>query len=458
MSSTAAPSLTGFRSHARELIHLGVPLIGSQLAQVIIHITDTVMLGWYSVEALAGLVLAGTFVFVAIVTGGGFSLAVMPLVASAAGTEDDRQVRRVTRMGLWLSLVYGVLVLPLLLFAEPIFLVMRQDPVVAAEAGRYLWIAGWALLPGLVIMVLRSYFSALGRTTVVLVVTLVTAVLNAGINYALIFGNWGAPELGVAGAAWGAVLSTLAGAVIMAVHAIRATPEYELFRNFHLPDWDVMGQVLRLGVPMGLTHLAEVGLFSFSSVLMGLVGTLPLAAHGIALQVATTTFMIQFGLSQAATVRAGRAFGRKEEATLRQGAGVATVLVAIAALATVILFLSVPEPLIGVFLDPDDPDRAAIVAIGVTLLAMAALFQVVDGAQVMAIGLLRGVQDARVPMIMAAVSYWGIGAPACYLFGITLGWGAAGIWAGLVLGLGAAAVLLTWRFWMRSSRIGAPPA
>jgi MATE family multidrug resistance protein len=233
-----------------------------------------------------------------------------------------------------------------------------------------------------------------------------------------------------------------------------ATPGYLLFQRFWRADPQAFARVFRLGWPIGLTNLAEVGLFSASAFMMGWVGTTALAAHGIAITLASATFMLHLGLSNAATIRAGRAFGRRDERDLRDGA-IAIIVISLAlALLTVAVFLAIPEPLVRLFLDPAEPAAPAIVALGASLLVLAGLFQLADGAQVMALGLLRGVQDTRVPMILAALAYWVVGIPASYLLGFTLGWGAQGIWTGLVVGLVLAGALLMWRFWTRSVRIG----
>jgi len=266
----------------------------------------------------------------------------------------------------------------------------------------------------------------------------------------LIFGNLGAPELGVAGAAWASIGTNTLLAAGLAAYARRLAPAHELFVRPWRPDWGALRRVVQLGWPIGLTSLAEVGLFSASSVIMGWVGTQALAAHGIALQLATATFMIHMGLSQAATVRAGRAYGRCDAAHLRRAAFAAFTLSGLVALLTVAAFLSVPEVLIAPFLDPGDPQRAAIIAIGVGLLAAAALFQVADSAQVMALGLLRGVQDTRMPMVHAAISYWLIGAPVAYLLGLHTPLAGVGVWLGLALGLTCAAGFMLHRFWRRA--------
>ncbi len=452
-SSLASSPDLNISGHGRALLALGLPLVGSHLAQFAITLTDTVMIGWYDVQSLAALVLAGTLYFIIFLVGSGFAWAVTPMVASADSAGDDTSVRRVARMGMWLSLIYGVLFTLPMLTAEPILLALGQEPEVAAEAAVYLSIAGFALVPALLTMVLKSFLSGLERTQIVLWVTIGAAVLNAVINYALIFGNFGAPEMGIRGAAVASVASTLASAAGLALYAAVKTAKYDLFRNFHRPDWEAFWNVFRLGWPIGLTSFAEVGLFTVASLMMGWIGTLDLAAHGIALQITSVTFMVHLGLSNAATVRAGTAFGRGDETHLRRGASAAMILSMSFVIVTVACFLLFPAPLISLYLDGEDPYRLQIIALGTVLLAMAALFQVFDSAQVIALGVLRGVQDTTVPMIMATVSYWLIGAPAAYILGFPLGLGGAGIWLGLVIGLAVAGALLNYRFWVHSSRL-----
>ena len=445
---------------ARALAVLGLPLIGGHMAQISMHITDTVMLGWYSVEALAAVVLGATMFFVLFIVGSGFAWAVMPMVAAANANGDAVEVRRTTRMALWLSLIYGAAVLPLLWFSGPVLRAMGQDDALAAAAEGYLRIAGWGIFPALVVMVLKSYLAALERTGVVLWATVAGAVLNALLNWALIFGNWGAPELGVTGAAIATLATQMLTLALTAGYAALhpALGRYTLFIRFWRPDWGAFAAVFRLGWPIGLTSLAESGLFAASALMMGWVGTHELAAHGIALEIVSLIFMIHVGLANAATIRAGQAHGLGDMGGLRLVAATGLALVLGIALLAVVLFLIAPEPLIGLFLAPGDPARPAILAIGASLLAVAALFQLADAGQVMALGLLRGVQDTRVPMIYASVSYWLVGIPASYVLGFTLGWGGPGIWAGLAIGLALAFALLVWRFWSRAGRASPVPA
>ena len=436
-----------YPSHARAVTTLGLPLVGGHLAQIAIGVTDTVMLGWYGVDALAAVTLASSYFFVLFLMGAGFAFAVMPMVATFDAEDDEISIRRVTRMGLWLSLAYAVVIMPFMIWSEALLLLMGQTETVAADAQNYLRIAGYGMFPWLVAMVVKSYLAALERTQVVFWIAVLATLCNGLINYALIFGNWGAPELGIAGAATASLVTQAIGMVGIVAYALYVLPHHQLFVRFWKADWEMLSRVFRLGVPIGFTGLSETGLFAATAVMMGWLGTVPLAAHGIALQCASITFMLHLGISNVATIRAGNAYGRGDRDHLARGARVVFIMSLITAVLTSVVFLVWPEPLVLVFMQSSEPARDQIVAIGVGLLAMAALFQLVDGAQAIALGLLRGVQDTTVPMAIAAISYWVVGMPCSYIFGFVLGYDGIGVWMGLVLGLACAAILLSARFW-----------
>lgn len=445
-----------YPQHVRAMTILGLPLVGGHLSQFAIGLTDTVMLGWYGAEALAAITLSASFFFTLFIMGGGFAWAVMPMVASFHAEGDETSLRRATRMGMWLSIVFAALTAPLFWFASPILQVLGQDAELAEAAQRYLRVAGWGIVPALLVMVIKSYLAALERTQVVLWISLAAALANGLANYALIFGNWGAPELGLQGAAIASLLTQLISLVGVIWYAVRVLPEHKLFQRLWRLDSEMFVRVFQLGWPISLTSLAETGLFVASALMMGWLGTVPLAAHGIAITLASGTFMVHLGLSNATTIRAGNAYGRRDAEHLARGGQTAIILSLVASAITIVVFLLIPELLINGFLDADDPARDQIIAIGIGLLAMAALFQLVDGAQVIALGLLRGVQDTRVPMFIAAFSYWIIGMPSGYFLGFTMGLGGIGVWTGLVIGLAFAAVLLMARFWgptMRKMRL-----
>ena len=436
--------------HLRAVSVLGFPLVGGHVAQFAIGMTDSIMLGWYGAAELAAVTLAGSYFFVFFLMGAGFAIAVMPLVAAAAGAGEERQIRRATRMGLWLSFLFAVVAMPVLLYSEQILLTLGQKPEVAGPASAYLKLAGWGLFPALLVMVFKSYLAALERTQIVLWITILAAVVNGLVNYALIFGNWGAPELGIAGAAYASIATQTVSLLAVAAYALWVLPEHEILKNFHRPDWEMFTRVFKLGMPIGLTNLSEVSLFAASAMMMGWLGTIPLAAHGVAMTLAGLTFMVHLGLSNAATIRAGNAYGRGDRAHMALGAQVVIAMSLIMAFIGIAAFLLLPDPLISLFLDPQEPNKPEILIVGAGLLAMAALFQLADGMQVIALGLLRGVQDTNWPMVIAALSYWAIGVPASYLFGFTFGWGGVGVWSGLVLGLCFAGVFLMLRFWRHS--------
>ncbi len=449
-----------FRRHVTRTLALGLPLVGSLLAQILIGLTDTLMLGRYSVEALAAGALATTVFHAVFILAAGFAIAAMGAAADAVGRGDERTVRRTARMGLWLSLGAGLAAMPVLWFSEAILLGAGQLPRTAADTQAYMRIAMLGMVPALLTMTLRSHLSALERTRIVLGATIAAAVLNFGMNWLLIFGNAGAPEMGIRGAAWASVVAHSATAGVLALYAARGPDmaRWELFRNLWRPDREILVRLFHLGWPVGLTLVSESALFTGTALMMGAIGSVPLAAHGIVMQVAAATFMLHLGISQAATVRVGQFAGQGNGIELRRAAWAALALSGMAVVLSIMAYLGAGRWIVGAFVDKGDAQAPAILSLGVVLMGVAALFQLVDGAQVMALGFLRGVQDTRRPMILAAISYWGVGIPASLLLGFTLGMGPVGIWLGLVVGLAVASVLLLSRFYRLAVTVGADQA
>lgn len=447
----------GWSDHARATLALGFPLVGSQLGLMLINTTDTVMLGWYGVEQLAAAVLAAPIFFTVMIFGAGFSQAVVPLAAQAAGQDDARGVRRSVRMGLWVAIAYSVLVMAPLWHTESILVALGQEPRIAALAGEYMRIAQWAMFPMLLAHGLRAFLSAIERPSVIFWSTIAGAALNAFLNWVFIFGKLGAPEMGIAGAALSSLGTTALTFAILAAYVLRnrITAPYEIFARFWRPDWPDLFAVLRLGVPISVTILAEVGMFVFSSMFMGWLGIIPLAAHGIAMQLTSIAFMVPLGFAQAATVRVGRAYGRGDPVGVNRAAASVMVLSLIVALVSIFLFVFFPRELVALFLDRGDQATPRVIAYAVPLLAIAAMFNLVDGAQAIGAGLLRGLKDTRVPMVLAIFSYWGVGLPAAYLLGFVAGYEGIGVWTGLALGLAFAAVTLNTRFMALRPRLGA---
>lgn len=437
-----------WRSHIRGTLTLGIPLIGAQLAQLGIHTTDVIILGQLGAQYLAAIVLAGQFLFTIFVFGTGFSMAVVPMVAQAYGRGDVTTVRRSLRMGLWVAIGYWLSMQPVFLNAESILVLLGQQPETAALAGRYVAIAEFGILPGLLFIALRSMVSAINRAGVVLWATVFMLVANAVLAYALVLGRFGLPALGMDGAAFVAVFVQGAGLAVLVAY-VEWRPEtrvYQVFSRFWRPDWPALREVVRLGFPICITILAEVSLFSASSLMMGAIGTVELAAHGIALQLASITFMIPLGFGQGATVRVGVAHGKGDFTGLRRAAITVVALAAVISLAGGIAFATVPEKLAALFLNPDTPNAAEVIAFAGPLIVTAGLFQLFDGQQAVFAGLLRGLKDARVPMILALIAYWPIGFVTAWLLAFPLGFGGLGVWIGIVFGLLAASAMLCLRF------------
>lgn len=450
---TAAVSGQSWSAHFLATVALGLPLVGAQLAQMAINTTDIVLLGRLSATDLAAGVLGTQTLFFFYIFGSGFTNAVMPIAAHAHGRGDATTVRRSVRMGMWVVVIYGAVVVVPLHFTENILLTLGQKPEVARRAGDYMHVAEWAIFPSLLIMALRAFFTAIGRAQIILWATLAGTLLNVLLGYSFIFGRFGAPALGIEGAAVGALgTNTLIAAVLALVAAKgRAYRPYSLFVRLWKPDWGVFSDVVRLGFPVAMTIIAEVGLFVMSSLMMGWLGTIALAAHGIALQLASIAFMIPLGLSQVATARVGQAHGRGDLAGLDRAAKAVMAIGLAVSLTGAMLFWLCPRPLIDLFLDKTNPLSQEVVRFAVPLLAVAAAFQLADCLQALGTGMLRGLRDTRVPMLLALFSYWIVGLPAGYLLGFVAGLGGIGVWSGLACGLVCAAILANWRFQRREA-------
>jgi MATE family multidrug resistance protein len=413
------------------------------------------MLGWLGPVHLAAGTLATSFIMPFLVCGTGIVGAVAPLVAQARGARDIKAVRRVVRQGLWAAILLAALFVPVLLQFRPIYTLLGQDPNTTLMAEEYIQRAVWMLFPALGIIALRSLLSAFDATRIILLITVGGVILNALLNYALIFGNFGFPRMELRGAGIVIVVVNLIMFAAMLTYVLRQ----RRFRRFHVlirfwkPDWPRFREIFRIGVPIGLTVLAEVGLFTAAALLMGLLGTDEVAAHAIALQCASMAFMVPLGLGIAATVRVGMAYGRRDPEGIRKAGWTAFALGTSFMAVSCVLFLTLGGVIVSLFLDPSVPGNATALTLAATFLVVAGVFQLVDGAQVVAAHALRGLSDTKIPMVFAILGYWAIGLPTAWLLGFVVGWRGVGIWIGLAAGLASVAVVLVARFAMRE-RLG----
>lgn len=386
------PTSTTWLGEARLMFSLGLPLITAQLAQMLINVTNTIMLGRLGPDELAASVLGWQLFFVIWMFGTGFGFAVMPLVANAVGSRSAGGVARYVHMGLLLCFLYAVFVMPLLWFSESAFLFLGQEKNISKLAAEYVRALQWSLFPQLVIIALRSLLGALHKPNIVVIALVGGASCNFILNLLLVFGFYGLPALGMTGAGLATFISTSLVALFLVLYSVKnkSMQHHKLFSQSLKPDIHALKEVFRLGWPIGITIVAEVALFTAMSFMMGWMGSLELAAHGIALQLSGITFMIPLGLSAAATVRVGWAFGAHNRTAVERSAKVAVLIGIGVACVSATIFVLFPEILIGFYLDLNDVSAQAVIPYATSFLLVAAAFQIVDGIQVLANGALRG--------------------------------------------------------------------
>lgn len=443
-----------WRAELKQTLGLGLPLALTQLAQIALETTDVMMMGHLGPGALAAGALGLNLFLAVLLFGVGVTAAVSPLAAQALGRRDPREARRAYRQGLWVSVALGLPGMAVLWNAEAILLAISQPAQASRDAGVYLFWVSFALIPILWAMTNRALLAAFGRTSVVLAVSVAVIGLNVALNYALMFGNWGAPRMELAGAGLATSIVAVIQAAVLFVYVSRARRVRLLHALGRLwrPDWKSFFAILRIGGPIGLTMVMEMGMFAAAVFLMGLISTDALAANQIAIQIASVTFMVPYGLSQAATVRVGLAVGRGETASvLRAWQAALTAGLAFMGVAALV-FWFLPHWLVDVFLDEAATD-GPVAALAVSFLAVAAGFQLADATQVISSGALRGLKDTRGPMVIALAGFWVVGVPMGALLAFGLDWGGIGIWWGLLCGLMTVAALLVLRFLNRARKL-----
>jgi MATE family multidrug resistance protein len=426
------------------MVRLATPVVVVQVGLMAMGVVDTIMVGRVSAVALAAAALGNLYFMNVTFFGQGTLMALDPLVAQALGAHDDASVARTVQRALVLMLVLSLFTAAALGAAEPVFTALRQPAEVVPDAARYVWITILSVVPYLGFVVLRQSLQAMHRVAPIVITIIGANVTNVFFNWVLIYGNLGSPALGVAGAAWATCLSrwlmTL-GLLALAWHQLK--PYLLPIRPGALNAASVL-RVFRLGAPIGLQMALEVSAFGVIGLMMGVLGTVELGAHQIAINLAATTFMVPLGVGAAAAVRVGRAVGAGDAPAARHAAKVALLLGVGFMSITAVMFVIVPTPLARMF----TPDPR-VIAVAVMLIPIAGIFQVFDGIQAVAAGILRGIGDTRAPLIVNLFGFWLLGVPVSIYLGFYTSAGAAGLWWGLVVGLGAVAVFLLLRIRVR---------
>jgi MATE family multidrug resistance protein len=441
-----------WRAEIRAMLALAWPLILANLTQQAIQATDVLLMGRLGAMQLAAATLALNLTFTFNLLMLGLQTASSPMMATALGKRFNavRDVRRTFRAGLWLL----VLMLPpywlILWHVGAIMRMFGISPLLADQGQTFLRAYMWCTAPWLLFQLLRNFVSALERPRVILWLSLAGIALNALLSWSLIFGHFGLPALGLRGGGVGSTLTWL----LLCVLLIAVVQTDRQFRGFHLFghwwrfDRQRTAAMVKLGWPIGLTMALEMGVFALAAYFMGWIGAPAVAAHAIALQLAALTFMVPLGLGQAATVRVGLALGRRDEDGVSRAGWTAWVMGVGFMGAMALVMWIMPRTLVTLFLT-DMPANAVVIALAVSFLRVAAAFQLVDGAQVIGAGMLRGLHDTRWPLLFALVGYWvvGLGIGTWLAFG--LDWKGVGIWIGLASGLAVVAAMMLARWLLR---------
>ncbi|MBX7494362.1 MATE family efflux transporter [Qipengyuania sp. 6B39] len=446
----------GWRDEIAATFRLAWPLALANLLQMLVHAVDVVFVARLGERELAASALGIALFGLLLWAFSGLTGMVAALIAEELGRRRHavREVRRSVRMGLWLAVLTGLVGMALCWQGEQIMLATGQEPELARRAGDFLRIIMWAMVPMIASAVLRNFVSALGRPVFATAITGVALAASLLGNYAFVFGNLGAPALGLEGSALASVLTALVqlASYVVAILWDRRLRRYRIFGNWWRPEWDRFRELVRLGTPVMVIIIAEAGLFSAAALLMGNIGASELAGHTVALQVASLAFQIPFGVGQAATIRVGYHYGAGNVGAIARAGWAGIVMGASFMCLTAALMILAPTLLLRIYVDPAAPENAAMVGFAVQYMVVAAAFQLFDGVQAVAAGALRGLQDTRVPMLIAVFSYWVPGLGTSLWLGFHTPLEGTGVWIGLATGLVFSAFLLTWR-WSRRDRL-----
>jgi len=431
------------RKHFKPNFLLAYPVMLSMLGQVMTGVADSIMVGWTGALPLAASSFANVFYNIPLFFGVGVSYAITPLVAQAEGSNDSSKIIAVLKNGSIINLVTAFVLVALIFSIEPFMYNMGQPEDVVTLALPYLSIVGVSIIPSMIFQTYRQFAEGLQRTRVAMIIVVGSNLVNIALNYVLIFGYYSFPELGLNGAGWATLISKTIMAISMMAYVYfgRRYQPYRLGFSIGGYSQKLISKMLHIGVPSGSQYIFEAGAFGFSAIMMGWIGTTALAAHQIAINLATISYMTTSGLGAAATIRVGNFLGQHDKKNLRASAfamiWMATGIMTLWAL----LFIFGKEFLPALYIDD-----GAVIQLTASLMIIAAFFQLSDGIQVVTAGALRGLQDVKIPSLLIFVAYWIIALPLGYVFAFVFDWAAIGIWIGLLIGLTITATAMVIRF------------
>ena len=436
-------SLDRYRPHAKQSWNLAYPVMLSQLSHVMVGVTDSIMVGHVGATSLAASSLANVIFNLLMLFGIGVSYAITPLVATAEGEGDTKKISDTLRHGLMIALINGLFLIGVVLLCRPILHHIDQPEDVVRLAIPYLTVLAFSLLPVLIFQSCRQFAEGLSNTRIAMIIMLGSVFLNVFLNYILIYGHAGFPALGLLGAGYGSLVSRVFMMLVI-VGYIYFSKQFLIYRlGFAIGNYSrkVFRQILKIGLPSGMQYIFEVAAFDFSAIMMGWLGTNALAAHQIAINLATISYMTTSGLASAATIRVSNELGKRNIKKLRDVAYTLILMALFTMLLWAILFIVGRSFLPTIYIDDLE-----VIKIATPLIVIAGFFQLSDGAQVVCTGALRGLQDVKMPTVLIFIAYWVIGLPLGYYLGFKVGLGSEGIWYGLLIGLTITAAAMFIRF------------
>ena len=443
LNSQILEFLKSYKEHIAETIKLAYPVVIGQLGHMMLGVVDSLMVGRLGAVQLAASSLVNGLILLIMVLGIGMSVAITPLIAIAKGSDKHDECGVILRQGLLVNLIFSFLLFILIYFLSDIIYYLNQPPEVAEYASSYLKILNLSIIPFMLFQTYKQFSEGLSFTKPPMVILLISNIVNAFGNWLLIYGNWGFPKLELDGAGYSTLLTRIfiAVAIFVYIRYSKSFKEYDPTLRFKGINWNVIKQIVNLGIPGGFQMFFEVGGFAFAAVMIGWIGADELAAHQIAMNLASITFMVGLGVGIAATIRVGHFYGKKDLQNIKRAGFTALALIASIQTFFGLFFLIFRNFLPTLYINDVD-----VIEIASSLIIIAAIFQIVDGLQVVGVGILRGLTDLKATMIIAFISFWMLGLPVAYIFGFILGFGVQGVWMSFVAGLSLAAFLFISRF------------
>jgi len=432
-----------YKYHIKETIKLAYPVVIGQLGHMMLGVVDSLMVGRLGAVYLAAASLVNGLILLILVLGIGMSVALTPLVAIAKGSEKHDECGIILRQGLLVNLIFSFLLVIVIYFLADLVYYLDQPIEVAQYAESYLKILNISIIPFMLFQTYKQFSEGLSFTKPPMVILVVSNLVNAFGNWVLIFGNLGFPKMELDGAGYASLMTRIfmAIAIFLYIRNAKSFKEFDPSLKFKSINMPIIKKIVNLGIPGGFQMFFEVGGFSFAAIMVGWIGVNQLAAHQIALNLASITFMVGLGISISATIRIGNFLGKRDLAGIKKAGFTALFLVTLIMGSFGLLFLVFRNYLPTLYINDLE-----VIKIASSLIIIAAIFQIVDGLQVVGVGILRGLTDLKAPMVISFVAYWIIGLPVAYLLGFVFQFGVEGIWVSFIVGLSLAAIFFFLRF------------